>query len=157
MKPELLARAGAWLAAAWVGVMVGVGAVAAPVLFALLPRADAGHVAARLFAIDATIGVALGALLALIGLQLGRDRAERGQGSRFGAELVLALAALFCIVAGHYALLPMIEAARAGQGMLSFAALHGIATAFFAVRIAIVGVLAWRLAAPLRLSPAAAS
>lgn len=150
MKVEVLARLGAWLAGAWLGVMIGIGAVAAPVLFAVLPRADAGRVAARLFSLEATIGVGAGAVLALIGLQLGRERAERGQGPRFGSELVLALAALFCIVAGHYALLPMIEAARAGQGSLSFGALHAIASAFFAARLAILAVLAWRLAAPRR-------
>ena len=157
MKAELVARGGAWLAAAWVGVMAGVGAIAAPVLFSVLPRAEAGLVAGRLFSVEATVGIALGALLALIGLQLGRDRAERGQGSRFGAELVLALAALFCIVVGHYALLPMIEAARAGQGALSFRALHAIATALFIARIAVVCVLAWRLSAPPQFSPAAVS
>ena len=157
MKAALVARGGAWLAAAWVGVMAGVGAVAAPVLFSVLPRPEAGLAAARLFSVEAMVGIALGALLALIGLQLGRDCAERGQGSRFGAELLLALAALFCIVAGHYALLPMIEAARAGQGTLSFGALHAIATALFVARIGVVGVLAWRLSAPLRLSPAVAS
>ena len=150
MKAELLGRAGAWLAAAWAGVMIGIGAVAAPVLFALLPRADAGRVASRLFSLDATIGIGAGAVLALIGLQLGRDRAEQGRGSRFGAELVLALAALFCIVAGYYATLPMIEAARAGQGSLSFGALHAITSAFFVARLAIVAVLAWRLSAPPR-------
>jgi tetrahydromethanopterin S-methyltransferase subunit G len=130
--------------------MIGIGGVAAPVLFALLPKADAGRVAARLFSLDATIGVGAGAVLALIGLQLGRDRAEGGHGSRFGLDLGLALAALLCVIGGHYALLPMIESARAGQGPLSFAALHAIASAFFVARLAIVAVLAWRLSAPHR-------
>jgi Domain of unknown function (DUF4149) len=128
--------------------MIGIGAVAAPALFSLLPRADAGRVAARLFSLEATIGICAGALLVLVGLQLGRDRGDRGQGSRFGAELILALGAIGCIVAGHYALLPMIEAARAGQGTLSFGALHAVASGFFAVRLALVAVLAWRLSAP---------
>ncbi len=128
--------------------MVGVGGMAAPVLFQLLPRADAGRVAARLFSIEATIGICAGAVLVLVGLQLGRDRAERGHGSRFGPELMLALGAIASIVAGHYAILPMIEAARAGQGALSFGALHAIASAFFALRFALVAALAWRLTAP---------
>jgi hypothetical protein len=128
--------------------MIGIGGVAAPLLFSLLPRADAGRVAARLFSLEATIGVCAGALLVLVGLQLGRDRAERNQGSRFGCELVLALGAMACIVAGHYAVQPMVEAARAGQEGLSFAALHGIASAFFALRLALVAILAWRLTAP---------
>jgi hypothetical protein len=150
VKVEVLGRLGAWIAGAWAGVMIGVGVIAAPVLFALLPRADAGQVASRLFSLDATIGIVVGAVLVLVGLQLGRDRAERGLGSRFSLEFGLALAALLCIVVGHYALLPMIEDARAGRGTLSFGALHAIASAFFIAKLAIVAVLAWRLSAPPR-------
>ena len=157
MKARLVGRAGAWVAGAWAGVMIGVGGLAAPLLFELLPRADAGRVAARLFSLEATVGVCAGALLLLVGVQLGRDRAERGQGSRFGVELILALGAIGCVVVGHYALLPLIDAARAGQGALSFGALHAIASAFYALRLALVAVLAWRLAAPVTISPAAAS
>ena len=69
-------------------------------------------------------------------------------GSRFGRELVLALAALLCVVIGYYALQPMIESARAGEGSLSFGALHAIASSFFVARLAIVAVLAWLLARP---------
>lgn len=150
MKAVVLGRLGAWLAGAWAGVMIGVGVVAAPVLFSALPRGDAGRVAARLFSLDATIGIVVGAVLVLIGLQLGRDRAGRTQGSRFGLELGLAMAALLCIVVGHYALLPMIEEARAGQGSPSFGALHAIASTFFLAKLAIVAILAWRLSAPPR-------
>ncbi len=148
MRAELLGRLGASLAGAWTGLMIGVGAVAAPLLFALLPRPEAGLVATRLFSLDATIGLAIGAVLMLIGLQLGSDRAALGRGSRFSVELGLALAALFCIVAGHYALLPMIEDAHAGRGSLSFGALHAIASAFFVAKVSIVTLLAWRLSAP---------
>ena len=148
MKAGALARAGAWLAGAWAGAMLGIGAIAAPTLFQLLPRAEAGRIAGRLFSLEATAGVCIGAVLVLIGLQLGRDRAERGRGSRFGVELVVALGAVGCIVAGHYALLPMLEAARAGQGNLSFAALHALSSVFFVLRLALVAALAWRLTAP---------
>ncbi|MEO8526074.1 MAG: DUF4149 domain-containing protein [Caldimonas sp.] len=150
MKAVALGRLGAWIAGAWAGVMIGLGVIAASVLFATLPRADAGRVAARLFSLDATIGIVVGAGLVLVGLQLGRDRAERGRGSRFSLEFGLALAALLCIVVGYYALLPMIEEARAGRGSLSFGALHAITSAFFVARLAIVAVLAWRLSAPPR-------
>ncbi|MEO5883754.1 MAG: DUF4149 domain-containing protein [Caldimonas sp.] len=148
MSAAWLGRAGAWLAGAWAGAMIGVGGIAAPVLFQLLPRPEAGRVAGRLFAIEATAGVCVGAVLVLVGLQLGRHRAERGRGSRFGAELILALGAVGCIVVGHYALLPMLEAARAGQGSLSFGALHALSAGFFGLRLALVGALAWRLTAP---------
>jgi hypothetical protein len=148
VKAGALGRAGALLAAAWAGAMAGIGAIAAPALFQLLPRAEAGRVAGRLFAVEATVGVCVGALLVLIGLQLGRQRAESGGGSRFGAELVLALAAVACIVLGHYVLLPLLEAARSGQGGVSFGALHALSSSFFALRLLLVVALAWRLAAP---------
>ena len=148
MKAGAVRRAGAGLAGAWAGVMLGIGGIAAPTLFQLLPRAEAGRIAGRLFSLEATVGVCVGAALVLIGLQLGRDRAEHGRGSRFGVELALALGAVGCIVAGHYALLPMLEAARAGQGSLSFGALHALSSGFFALRLALVASLAWRLTAP---------
>ena len=148
MKAGPLRRVGAWLAGAWVGVMLGIGGIAAPTLFQQLPRADAGRIAGRLFSLEATVGVCVGAMLVLVGLQLGRDRAERGGGRRFGVELILALGAIGCIVVGHYALLPMLEAARAGQGSVSFGALHALSSGFFALRLALVAALAWRLTAP---------
>src|SRR5664279_601167 len=91
-------RIGALLAGVWAGLMAGVGAIAASVLFASLPRADAGRIAGRLFAIEATVGLAAGAVLAIIALQVGRQRGESGAGRRFGSELMLALAALLCLV-----------------------------------------------------------
>jgi hypothetical protein len=148
VKAAVLGRVGACLAGAWAGVMLALGAVVAPTLFQLLPRVDAGRIAGRLFSAEATAGVCVGAVLVLVGLQLGRDRAERGRGSRFGVELMLALAAVACIVAGHYALQPMLEAARAGQGGLSFGALHAVSSAFFALRFVLVAALAWRLTGP---------
>ena len=135
----------AWLAGAWAGLIAGVGFVAAPTLFATLARADAGRVVGRLFAIDAYIGLALGAILLVLALRLARDRADGG--SRFSAEILLAFGALFCVVAGHFALQPMIEAARAGTSGVPFAGLHGVASAFFVGKFAAVAVLAWRLAA----------
>jgi hypothetical protein len=143
-----LRRAAAWLAGLWAGAVAGVGFVAAPVLFATLPRADAGRAAARLFAVDATIGIGFGAVLLVLALQIARRAAAHGA-SRFSVEMMLALAAIFCIVAGHYAIEPLIESARRGEGGASFAVLHGVASAFFVVKFAAVAVLAWRLTSPL--------
>ena len=137
-------RAAAWLAGAWAGLVAGVGFVAAPVLFATLARTDAGRAASRLFAVDATIGIGVGAILLVLCLQLARRDAEHGA-SRFSTEMLLVLAALFCIVAGHYAIQPMIESARRGKGEPSFALLHGVASAFFVVKFVVVSLLAWRL------------
>lgn len=145
MKTTTLAATGAAIAAAWAGAMAGIGLVAAPVAFDVLARVDAGHVAERLFSAEAAIGTCVGAVLMVIGVQLGRERAELGHGSRFGRELVLALCALASVIVGFYALQPMLEPARAGHGPLSFAALHGIASALFIVRLVLAAVLAWQL------------
>ena len=143
MTPTLR-RVAAWLAGAWAGLIAAIGFVAAPLLFATLPRADAGRVAARLFAVDATIGVCAGALLLLLAFQLARRAAEQGA-SRFSTDMLLVLAALFCIVAGHYAVQPMMEPPLRGDNGPSFAVLHGVASAFFLVKFLAVAVVAWRL------------
>jgi len=150
-----LRRVAAWLAGVWAGIVAAIGFVAAPVLFATLPRSDAGRVAARLFGVDATIGVAAGALLLLVTLQLARQDAEQGT-SRFSAEMLLVLGAIFCIVAGHYAIQPMMGARLRGEAGPSFAVLHGVASAFFVVKFVAVAALAWRLGgSPARSSAAA--
>jgi transcription elongation factor GreA len=95
-------------------------------LFQLLPRAEAGRIAGRLFSLEATAGVCIGAVLVLVG------PAARTRSGRTRPRLALrrrarpGAGAVGCIVAGHYALLPMLEAARAGQGSLSFGALHAL-------------------------------
>ena len=60
--------------------------------------------------------------------------------------MLLALGALFCTVAGYYAIQPMMAAARAGQGAWSFGALHGASSVFFGLKGLLVLALAWRLA-----------
>ena len=140
-----LPRLAAWLAGAWAGLIGAIGFVAAPLLFASLPRAEAGGVAARLFAVDATIGICAGALLLLLTFQCARRAADEAGASRFSSDMLLVLAALFAIVAGHYALQPMIEAARRGAAGPSFAMLHGVASAFFLAKFVAVAILAWRL------------
>jgi hypothetical protein len=47
-------------------------------------------------------------------------------------------------VLGHFALQPMMEAARAGQGRWSFGALHGLSSALFLLKGLLVATLAWR-------------
>ena len=156
MRPTLR-RVAACLAGAWGGLIGAIGAVVAPVVFATLPRADAGRVAARLFAVEATIGICAGALLLLLTFQLARRAAEQGA-SRFSADMLLVLGALFCIVAGHYAIQPMMEARLRGEAGPSFAVLHGAASAFFLVKFLAVACLAWRLTgAPTRAAATAAA
>lgn len=147
MSGAALRRLAAWLAGVWAGVMAGVGLVAAPALFAVLPRSDAGQVASRLFANDAYVGLAFGAVLLIVTMQRARIDAENGVGSRFSTDMILAVVALFCVVAGYFGLQPMTQSARQGMGTMSFGALHGLSMAFFAGKLATVAVLAWRLTA----------
>jgi hypothetical protein len=142
-------RAACKLAGLWAGSMAGIGLVAAPTLFSLLPRPEAGRVAGRLFVTDAYLGLVVGAVLLLLTRQQATAEAG-GTGSRFSTNMVLVLAALFCIVAGHFGLQPMMEAARSGAGGASFAVLHGAAAAFFLAKLVLVATLAWRLGRPLR-------
>jgi hypothetical protein len=63
----------------------------------------------------------------------------------FSANLMLILGTLFCTVAGYFAVQPMMEAARAGQGSVSFGALHAVSSSFFVLKGLLVLTLAWRL------------
>ena len=63
----------------------------------------------------------------------------------FSANLMLLLGTLFCTVAGYFAVQPMLEAARAGQGAVSFGMLHAASAGFFVLKGLLVLALAWRL------------
>ena len=134
------------LPSVWLGWMFCVALLATPSAFALLPRADAGHVAARLLAGDAYTAVGLGVLLLMLERMHAKRQADAQPraGSQFSAGIVLCLVALFCTVAGYFAVLPLMERARAGQGGLGFGQLHAISAAFFVVRVGCVAALAWR-------------
>lgn len=132
----------------WLGGLVTLGAVVAPTLFALLDRAEAGRVAGRLFAVEARVALLLVVALALVERLRGQRQAAAGLGPRVSAELMLVLGALFCTLAGHFALQPLMEAARAGEGRWSFGALHGVSSAFFFAKMLLLAGLSWRAAAP---------
>jgi hypothetical protein len=138
----------ACLAGLWAGLVLTLGAVAAPSAFAVLERAQAGRYVARVFAIEAYASLALAVALMLLARHQASVVADAGAGSRFSAELGLVMGALFCTVAGYFAVQPLMDAARAGQGSLSFAALHGISLGLFGLKGLLLLVLAWRATAP---------
>jgi len=82
-----------------------------------------------------------------------RLAAEAGNGSVLSTEMLLVLGAVFCTVAGYFALQPLMPAARAGQGPLSFGQLHAVSSAFYAAKVLLLLVLAWRAARPAGLNP----
>lgn len=140
-------RVAALLAGLWAGVILAIGLIGAPAGFAVLATpAEAGRVAGRMFAVEAPLSLALAVVIFLLERRRARDEAEAGRGSQFNANMLLALGALFCTVAGYYAIQPMMAAARAGQGAWSFGALHAASTVFFALKGLLVLALAWRLA-----------
>ncbi|MBB2485568.1 DUF4149 domain-containing protein [Mitsuaria sp. WAJ17] len=137
----MLIRVRALLAALWGGFLLCVAGVAAPVAFGVLARPEAGHYVGRLFELDAQLGLLLGLLLVMMERRVQRE----AEASRITTpELLLPLGALFCVVLGYYGLQPLMAQARAGQGALSFGALHGLSSAVFAVKLVLVLGLAWR-------------
>jgi hypothetical protein len=136
-----LRQCAGWLAGLWAGEIVCVGALAAPTAFATLARADAGRFVGRVFEQDAYLGLAMGGLLLLL-----ERRLNRAGGPMFSVNVMLLFGAVFCVVAGYFAVLPLMAQARAGQGGASFMALHMVSTAFFAGKGLMVAVLAWRYA-----------
>jgi hypothetical protein len=137
----------------WAGVLLCIAAIAAPAVFALLERTDAGRVVGRMFVQEAWLSLVLGALLLVVERSRARLAAEAGTGSVLSTEMLLVLGAVFCTVAGYFALQPLMPAARAGQGPLSFGQLHAVSSAFYAVKVLLLLVLAWRAAMPAGLNP----
>lgn len=140
-------RVAAWLSGVWGGLLVGVGFIGAPAGFAVTTAEIAGRSAGRMFAVEANAGLALAVILLILVRQT--DRGQPGSlpaASAFNASVLLVLGALFCTIAGYFVIQPMMAAARAGQGSLSFGALHGISAGFYGVKTLLVLGLAWRLA-----------
>jgi hypothetical protein len=132
----------------WAGWLLCVALLATPAAFALLPTAEAGRLAGRMLAQEAYTSLAVGIVVLVLERLAARRAATRGDGSQLSAGMLLALGALFCTVAGYFGVLPLMQAARAGQGPLSFGQLHAISSAFYLVKLLLVLTLAWRAARP---------
>lgn len=141
----------------WAGVLLGIATIGAPSTFATLERADAGRVVGRIFEKEAWLSLVLAVLLLVIERRRARTASDAGQGSVINTEMLLLLGAVFCTVAGYFALQPLMPAARLGQGPLSFGQLHLLSLVFFLLKGSLLLVLAWRAAQPNKLSPAPSS
>ena len=137
-------RAIGWLAGLWTGVLLGIALIAAPAVFASAARELAGAIVGRMFAQEAYLSLGLGVVLLVLVRAKARSDAAAGAGSLFSTDLMLVLGTLFCTVAGYFAVQPMMEAARAGQGSVSFGALHVVSTVFYGLKTLLAAVLAWR-------------
>lgn len=140
----------------WAGLLLTVALVATPAPFATLATADAGRVVAQVLAREAQASLVFAAVLLLLAQTLARRGAHADATVRgiLDLDLWLLLAALVCTVVGYHVVQPLMVAARAGQGGLSFAQLHVVSAVCFVVKTALVLTLAWRVQRPQ--APAAA-
>ncbi|MEJ8799079.1 DUF4149 domain-containing protein [Trinickia caryophylli] len=148
LTPQRLFRL---LVVIWVGSLVTIGYAAAPTLFATLDRVAAGAVAARLFRIEAIIGVFCGVLSLALGNLLVRRGAVAYRRLRW-----LLVGMLACVIVGYFSLQPFMDALRAAAleagvdvGHSAYAArfglLHALSSAFYLVESLLGLVLVWRL------------
>jgi hypothetical protein len=139
-----LERARRLLPGLWAGWLLCVALLATPAAFARLAAPDAGRVVARMLAQEAYTSLALGLILLVLERLVARRAVAAGGGTQFSTGMMLTLGAVFCTVAGYFAVQPLMPAARAGEGLLTFGQLHAASAAFYVVKIGLVLALAWR-------------
>ena len=131
----------------WCGVLLAIALIGTPAASGALDRASFGAVARAIFAREAPTSLVFGVLILMLERRAALARHEASGVSQFSTEMVLAVAALFCTVAGYYGLQPMMEQARAGAATtLTFMQLHAISLAFFGVKGLLALALAWKAA-----------
>lgn len=128
-------RIAAVLLALWAGSLVSVCVLVAPTLFALLERADAGRVAARLFFAETVIGVV--ASIAIFA-------AHKASGFPLprGPMIAMFVAAL-APLSSELILGPMMQAARNAGDMARFGALHGVSAVLFGIACVSAVLAVW--------------
>lgn len=143
----MLQRLARLLAGLWAGLLVGLGAIGAPAGFAVTTVEIAGRTAGRMFEIEAHLSLAVAVLLLLLNRKTVLAEPDQPPIPALNTNLLLVLGTLFCTIVGYFVLQPMMAAARAGEGSLSFGALHGLSAGLFALKGLLVLALAWRLTA----------
>ena len=135
------------LATAWVGGVWAVGFLVAPTLFSVLTRADAGRVAATVFARLHLFGLAVGVVLLVFVLYETRRRA-------FCTRQFWLLAAMTLLTAiNHFGIAAAMQALRGEDGVIAataaaqFGWLHGLSSAIF-LAVALLGL--WLVAGDAR-------
>jgi hypothetical protein len=140
----MLPRLRRLLPALWAGVLICVAALAAPAAFTNLPVADAGRVVGHIFVREAWLSLVLAALMLVL---------ERLHGAPDRVNRLLLWGTVACTLLGYFAIQPLMPAARAGQGVLSFGQLHLISTLFYGLKTVLVLASAWRVAGDLSRRP----
>lgn len=148
MRNAIFLRVIRLLPAIWCGILICVATLATPAPFAELARDDAGRVVRHIFAREAPMSLVLGAVMLIWARRRAFAAAIRGEGSMFTLNMLLPLGTLVCTVIGYYVMQPMMEQARLGVATaLSFGQMHAISFGCFGLKLLLVFVLAWRLAA----------
>lgn len=124
------------LLALWAGLLVSIGALVAPTLFAILAnRVVAGAIASELFRRTTFVSIAVALVLCAL------DRARGAGAPRWRPLAPLVPAALLAL--GEFAVKPVLEAARVASGPAgrAFIAWHAVSGTLFAVATLLVVAL----------------
>ncbi|SAK41718.1 DUF4149 domain-containing protein [Caballeronia ptereochthonis] len=135
----------------WVGSLLTLGLIAAPVLFSMLDRTSAGSVAAQLFRIEAIIGVVSALILILIGNRFVKSGVADYKRVRWIVAVML-----LCVLIGYFGLQPFMNSLRmaaqeAGMDLANspyakqFGMLHGVSSAIYLIECLFGLALVWRL------------
>lgn len=132
----------------WAGMLLCVALIATPAPFSVLPATDAGRVVGRIFVQEAWLSLGIAVWLIAAERRRALNAASAGTGSVLSIDLLLLLGTVFCTVAGHFGMQPLMAGARGGAGPLSFGQLHAISVVFFGVKTLLAVCLAWRAVRP---------
>jgi hypothetical protein len=129
----------------WLGLLLAIALVATPAASNALDKAAFGAMARAIFAREAPASLVLGVLILVIERRDALARHMATGVTQFSTEMLLAIGALFCTVAGYYGLLPALEQVRlGGPSQLSFLQLHALSLALFGLKGLLVLALAWK-------------
>ncbi|KND60370.1 putative transmembrane protein [Candidatus Burkholderia verschuerenii] len=146
----------------WVGSLLSLGFIAAPVIFSTLTNTtDAGTVAAQLFRIEAIIGMISALALILIGNRFVKSGIVDYKRVRWIVAVMLV-----CVLVGYFALQPFMNSLRvaaqeSGTELANspyaqqFGILHGVSSAIYLIESLFGLALVWRLpgAVPSKIVP----
>ena len=129
----------------WFGLLLAIALISTPAASQALDKASFGAVVRVIFAREAATSLVLGMLILVIERRDALARHQATGVSQLSTQMLLALGAVFCTVAGYYGLLPAMEQARGGGATsLSFGQLHTLSLAFFGAKGLMVLALAWK-------------
>ncbi|MGI4812415.1 MAG: DUF4149 domain-containing protein [Janthinobacterium lividum] len=135
----------------WVGSLLTVGYLTAPVLFATLARTEAGDVVSRLLRIEAILGVVCAVVLWVL-----CNRLLRAGATGYRRERWIVLLMLACTLLGYFALQPFMHALRVaaerdGVDLLHspnawrFGVLHAVSSLLYLIQSLAGLALVWLL------------